>query len=399
MKLLDRGRPDRKAISSLVERQGVVDQCCIHYIGKKMKNRRTASGAILFLVTMPLVHSGSWAQSHTRTDQISYNDNVQHWVVGQVQSIKCVAPTISLPHGCGTNGVELSKVTFDSLARPTTISEFGKDTQILTYNTNGTLATITDGNGEVTSFNSWKRGIPQEVVYPDGTKQLSEVDDNGWVRSITDEVGSKTCYGYDVMGRVNLVLYPREGEAPGICDDSSWEKTTIEYRPLTAGEWRPPGVDASQWREYTATGNYQKLVYFDALWRPVLVHEYDASRTTETLRATSTAYNVNGRVAFQSYPSVDIIPAASGTWTFYDSIGRIVEVRKDSEHGQLISRTEYAGLKRLVTGPDNERTTTTYQAFDQPSYEVPILVEEPLGRTTRITRDIFGKPIEIERGQ
>ena len=118
-----------------------------------------------------------------------------------------------------------------------------------------------------------------------------------------------------------------------------------------------------------------------------------------TLRSASTTYDAAGRVAFQSYPSSDIVPAAFGVWTIYDDLSRVKEVRQDSEHGQLTTRTEYLGLQRRVIGPSGEQTLTTYQAFDQPSYELPIKVEEPLGKTTRIPRDVFGKPTEIERSQ
>ena len=223
------------------------------------------------------------------------------------------------------------------------------------------------------------------------------MENNGWIFSVTDALGSRTSYDHDAMGRVNLILHPSEVQGSSACDDSTWEETTIEFRPMTSSEWRPPGVEAGQWRQYTATGNYQKIVYFDALWRPVLTNEYDATNTSGTLRAVSTAYDAAGRVAFQSYPSGDIVPAAIGVWTFYDSLGRVKEVRQDSEQGQLITRTEYLANQIRVTAPNGEVTQTTFQAFDQPSFDAPVRIEEPLGRTTSVVRDSFGKPVEVER--
>lgn len=343
------------------------------------------------------------AQTYSRTESIQYYDNLDKWVLGQTSSVICAA---SLPVSEACNGDIVSSSTFDpGTALPLTSASFGKLQQTLTYHADGTVATVQDGNGNVSTLSNWKRGIPQTIRHaatseaPAGATKLAEVDNNGWILSVTDELGARTCYGYDTMGRVNLVAHPSEQPGSTDCNNSAWESTTIEFRPMTAGEWRPPGVEPGQWRQHTATGNYQKVVYFDALWRPVLSNEYDAANTLGTRRAVSTTYDAAGRVAFQSYPSVDIVPAATGVWTFYDGLGRVKEVRQDSEQGQLITRTEYLGLQRRVIGPNNEQTLTTYQAFDQPSYELPVQVDEPLGRTTRIPRDVFGKPLEIVRTQ
>ena len=352
--------------------------------------------------------------SASRSDTISYFDNTEKWVLGQVAQLKCVAPASSAPLGCGASGtIERESVYDATYAVPLTHSAFGKQVQALTYETasavstgqRGTLKTVKDGNDQITTLSDWKRGIPQVVRFsatvesPGGATQLSEVDDNGWIKSVTDELGARKCYGYDAMGRVNLIVQPSETPGSGSCDESSWSKTTIEFRPMTAGEWRPPGVEPGQWRQYTATGNYQKLVYFDAMWRPVLSHDYDAANTSVTLRALSTAYDLGGHIAFKSYPSSDLVPAGSGVWSLYDALGRVKEVRQDSEHGQLTTHIQYLGLQRRVIGPNDEQTLTTYQAFDQPSYELPVQVDEPLGRTTSIPRDVFGKPLEIVRTQ
>jgi hypothetical protein len=334
--------------------------------------------------------SNSSAGSVARTEGTEFYDDTSRWVLGQTAKLT-------------VNGVVASEAAFDSLARPTTYKAFGKLKQILTYNIDGTVATVSDGNNNVTTLSNWKRGVPQAIRHmgtpeaPTGAVQSAVVDDNGWLTSVTDESGGMTCYGYDEMGRIDLITYPSEGSTPGVCDESSWQRTAIEFRPMTAGEWRPPGVESGQWRQYTSTGNYRKAVYLDALWRPVLSHEYDAANTSATLRAVSTSYDVAGRVAFQSYPSPDLVPAAIGSWTFHDALGRVREVRQDSEQGQLITKTEYLGSQVRVTDPDNDVTLTSYQVFDQPGYQSPVRIEEPMGRTTLIPRDVFGKPAEIER--
>ena len=368
---------------------------------KRVEGMKAAWMTACAWLVLPLVVQ---AQSYTQTETIEYHDNMASWVLGQTAKVTCIAPAACTPAWSPT-GIVVSDTSYDALARPVTVKSYGRLTQAVTYNADGTIATVKDGNNSVVTLSNWKRGIPQTIhypatpEYPSGAITSAEVDNNGWILSVTDELGARTCYGHDGMGRVNLILHPSEVQGSSACDDSTWEETSIEFRPMTAGEWRPPGVDAGQWRQYTATGNHQKLVYFDALWRPVLSNEYDATNTAGTLRSASTTYDAAGRVAFQSYPSSDIVPAAFGVWTIYDDLSRVKEVRQDSEHGQLTTRTEYLGLQRRVIGPSGEQTLTTYQAFDQPSYELPIKVEEPLGKTTRIPRDVFGKPTEIERSQ
>ncbi len=340
----------------------------------------------------------------SRQEIITYHDNTTKWVLGQTASVTCA---VSIPASAACDGDIVNSATYDAAtAMPLIQSSFGKLQQTLTYNADGTVATVKDGNNNVIMLSNWKRGIPQTIKYPGtpevpaGATQSAVVNDNGWITSTTDENGYKTCYGYDAMGRINLVTYPSEVQT-GVCDTSAWLATNIEFRPMTAGEWRPPGVAAGQWRQFTYRGSYQKVVYFDAMWRPILSNEYDAYNTLGTLRAISTSYDSNGRVAFQSYPSSDIVPAANGIWTFYDALDRVTQVKQDSEHGLLTTLTEYLpGFQMRVTNPRGYQTLTQYQAYDQPSYDFPTGITQFAGADTSATeihRDAFGKPLRIRK--
>ena len=304
---------------------------------------------------------------YSRTERTAYYDHLGKWVLGQLASVTCTAPA-----ACGPAGIVMSEASYDpNTAVPLTVKSFGKLKQTLTYNTDGTLATVKDGNNNLTTFGSWKRGIPQTIGYADSTGQSAVVDDRGWIASVTDETGAKTCYSYDVMGRLASITYPSEA-ATGVCDGSTWTPRTSEFRPMTAADWMPPGFAAGQWRRYENQGNYVKLTYYDALWRPLLIHEYDSSNTTGTVRATSIEYDSEGRVTFQSYPSSSLVPAATGTWSFYDVLGRVTQVKQDSELGQLTTTTEYLpGFKTRVTNPRGQQTLTIYQTYDQPTYDYP----------------------------
>lgn len=345
---------------------------------------------------MPL---GAQAQTYSKTETIEYHDNTTLWVLGQTAKVTCVAPAECTP-SWAPSGIVMSETTYDILARPVTVKSFGKLTQTLTYDTTstvasgqlGTLKTVKDGNNNVTTFGNWKRGIPQAITYADSSTQSAEVNDHGWIKWVMDENGHTTNYEYDVMGRLSRIQYP-------LNDTVAWLDTTIEFRPMTAADWKPPGFTAGQWRRYENQGNYVKLTYYDALWRPLLTHEYDSSNTTGTMRASSTEYDSDGRVTFQSYPSSDLVPAATGTWSFYDALGRVTQVKQDSELGQqLTTTTEYLpGFKTRVTNPRGQQTLTIYQTYDQPTFDYPAGIDHPEGASTEIHRNVFGNVTALRR--
>lgn len=361
-------------------------------------SRGSSFGALLLVVGL-LLSGNTFGQSYSRTESTTYYHDYAKWVVGQTATITCQA-AVPASATCDGDDSEFSASYSPTTASPLTYSSFGKLSQTLTYHGDGMVASVKDGNNNTTALSNWYRGIPRLITYPDSTTTSATVNPLGWLTSATDENGYKTCYGYDAAGRNNLVTYPSESQA-GVCDTSAWLATNVEFRPMTAGEWRPPGVAAGQWRQYTHRGNYQKTVYFDAMWRPVLSNEYDASNTLGTLRSISTTHDASGRVAFQSYPSADIVPAASGIWTFYDALNRVTQVKQDSEHGLLTTLTEHlSGYQTRITNPRGYQTVTQHQVFDQPTYDFPTGITQFAGADSSVTeihRDVFGRPQRIRK--
>ena len=120
------------------------------------------------------------AQTYSRTETITYHDNTAKWVLGQVAS-----RTI--------NGVVAEQTTYDAAtALPLQSRSFGKLKQTLTYNADGTVATVKDGNNNVTKLSSWKRGIPQLITFADGKTQSAVVNCNDPL---------KTCSGVTTLQR------------------------------------------------------------------------------------------------------------------------------------------------------------------------------------------------------
>ncbi|WAW97476.1 RHS repeat protein [Xanthomonas citri pv. malvacearum] len=311
-----------------------------------------------------------------RTDATEYYDHLSRWVLGQTAKVTN-----------GDSGRVVSQVGYDDRALPVQRWAFGKLQQTLSYNADGTVATVKDGNNATTTLSSWKRGMPQAIAYADGSTVSASVDDNGWIASATDENGYVTRYGYDVMGRIASIAYP-DG------DSSAWNATTQSFQQVAGTEY---GLGAGHWRQTVATGNARKETYFDAFWQPIVTREYDLAAVGATQRFQRFAYDHAGRQVFASYAGANDA-LSTGVWTGYDALGRTTSVSQDSELGLLTTLTDYlAGNRTRVTGPRGQQTLTSYQAFDQPVYDAPVAIQHPEGAFTEIARDVFGKPLSLRR--
>jgi len=339
-----------------------------------------ASTNVAIVVTAPSSSTPPSATTpSTRTTTITYYDNTAKWVLGQVASRTL-------------NGVVAESHTYSAATGlPLTHSTFGRLRQTLTYNADGTVATVKDGNSKTTTLSSWKRGIPQTITFADGTTRSAVVNDNGWITRVTDENGYATNYTYDAMGRLASTVYPTG-------DTTAWNSTVQAFVQVNAAEY---GIPAGHWRQTVSTGNGVKVSYFDALWRPLLVREYDSANAAATQRFTGYEYDHEGRVVYASYPSAASNPD-QGVWTTYDALGRVTSVAQDSELGLLTTTTSYLsnadGAYTQVTDPEGQITRTWYQMFDQPAYDAPVRITQPEGVVTAISRDVFGKPLSITRG-
>lgn len=314
---------------------------------------------------------------HTRTDTTEYFDDLGQWITGQAGKITN-----------NDTGLVVSQASYNARAQPERIWSMGMLRQTIAYHADGQPSSISDGNGNATTLSSWKLGTPRAIGFGDGTGLQAAVDDNGWLTAVTDENGFTTAYSYDVMGRM-ASLTPPEGDTVG------WNPTTRSFQQVQGDEY---GLGVGHWRQTVSTGNARKETYFDALWRPVVVREYDAADVAGTQRFQRVAYDEAGRTVFSAYPgTTDALTA--GTWTDYDALGRVTSVGQDSEHGLLLTTTQYPGFGQTrVTSPRGQITVSGYQVFDQPDYTKPVWIEHPEGARTTLVLDVFGKPVSIKRG-
>jgi len=325
------------------------------------------------------------------TDTTEYQDDLVRWVLGQVKRTT-------------TNGIETGRTDFDGNSLPWKTYAFGKLQQTLTYNTDGTVATGSNGRDGVggaettITLSNWKRGIPQSIKHPattespTGATESAVVEDDGTISSITDENGYTTSYKYDAMLRLTEITYP-------VGDSVAWNKTTLNFAPIGTSEY---GIPAGHWKHTVSTGNARKVTYFDAFWRPLVEESYDDASPSTTRSITAKRYDADGHLVFQSYPGSSLSSYAdttlTGTDTTYDALDRVTQVDQDSEWGVLTTRTAYlTGFQTRITNPRGFATATSYKAYDQPSTDWPVAITHPEGAYTDITRDVFGKPTALKR--
>ncbi len=135
---------------------------------------------------------------YSRNDATEYYDHLALWVLSQTKR-----------HYNVESGLVDVRYEYDpNTALALQSYAFEKLKATMTYYVDGTLATSKDGNNNTTTFSNWKRGIPRNIQFADGTGVSAVVDDNGWITAVTDENGFATGYGYDAMGRVSAITYP-----------------------------------------------------------------------------------------------------------------------------------------------------------------------------------------------
>ena len=325
--------------------------------------------------------TGDTSQSnlgYSKTDTTSYFNDLNQWVLG-------------LPTATATNGIPTTQMTYTSTDLPYRQYSFGRLVSTQTWNSDGTLASDTDGDNNTTTFANWYRGLPQTVGFADGTRESAVVNANGWITSITDPNGYTTNYAYDAMGRLARISYPAG-------DDVTWNPTVLSFTQVAGAEL---GIPGGHWKQAAITGNDTTVTYFDAFWRPLITEHYDAGNPSGTLSQVVTNYDAGGRTVFQSYPTAaaaSYTQSLPGTHTTYDALDRVTGVTQDSALGPLPTMTQYlAGFRTEVTDPRGFSTTTGYQAFGTPTTQWPVSIAAPQGVVTTIQRDVFGKPLAITR--
>jgi len=327
-------------------------------------------------------------------DTQSYHDDLALWVLGQ-------------PKESRRNGIEVSRTEYNAAALPEHVFQYGLLQHTLRYDPSGNLLSITDAKNNATHLSDWRFGVPRRIQHPPtpespgGAVEQAEVDNNGWIVWSVDAARSKSCFEYDAMGRVRLVTYTSE-QSENRCDTDKWNQSAVAFSPSNEAAY---GIAPGHWRRVEQVGNSTKVTYYDGLWRPIVEEAYDSADKSRTWSWAAKKYDDDGRQVFASYPlnpaettGLTWLGAAHGTRTTFDALGRPTASSQDSEHGPLLTRISYgAGLTRVTVNPNGRATTERFMAYDQPTFDWPTQIDAPENTRTVISRDPFGKPLDITR--
>ncbi|HVJ61793.1 MAG TPA: RHS repeat-associated core domain-containing protein, partial [Tahibacter sp.] len=315
-----------------------------------------------------------------------YHDDTTFWVLGQVKTIHESYDT--------TSRIKLEK-TYTAKSQVESEANWGFEQKRYTYNTDGTLATVSDklGTAHATTLSDYYRGIPRLVTYIDGKTESATVNNLGQILTVSDEQGYTASYTY------HPTSYKLQTVSPPSGDTIAWASTNYALDRVTTSEY---GLTGTHWRRTVTTGNRNTVTYYDAMFRPVLVREWDAA-TPSTVKHSVTRYDSDNRAVFSSVPLASLpsnsyLLASQGTDSSYDPLGRPVAVSTDSEIGTLTTSYQYlSGFQRRVTNPRGYSTTSTFDGWDEPTYEHPRVITGEDGVTTSIIRTIFGFPYSVSR--
>ncbi len=331
----------------------------------------------------PIMVTRESSLGHTRTESLTYHDNLTLWVIGQVERIH--------EH---TSARNVESVVFDpTLAIPKTRLVHDLPIESYEYYADGTRYSITNAGGRSLWFGDYRRGQPGYVTYADNSSERQEINNLGLPNWRRNEVNTTLTYGYDAMGRVTRVDYP-------MGDPVAYHPTLLAFEQVTSIEY---GLGPGHWRQIVTTGNHRMERYFDALWRERLRVTMDTSDASDTVSFVETRYDHEGRETFVSYPqrSFSVIgEVRPGVHTAYDGLGRVTAKGRDSELGRLTTTTQYLPVvfQKRVTNPRGFATTYAFQAFDTPTEDSITQIWAPEGVNLVIRRDVFGKALSVTRG-
>ena len=290
-----------------------------------------------------ITHQGS----NSKTDTLTYDHNTTTWVLGTLRG--------------KSSSVQEWYASLNSYSQPTIITRFGRQDRSMSYASDGTMQSITDGASNTTYYSNYKRGIPQSIIHAGGGSELLSVNNLGGISLWSDTYNHQTTYGFDSMGRLSSINPP-----------AGYYSTYITWSTGSGG-WT---------RTETRGSSYSKIDTYDAFLHSTKTNE-------NSLRVVTRTFDSDGHTTFTSYPG-----STYGITSVYDALGRL----KSQTDVDNYSTTYTYGANALTVKDRNaEYTTYNFMTYDGPSTAWPTYINAPIA-VTNITRDSWGKPTAIQRG-
>jgi RHS repeat-associated protein len=297
------------------------------------------------------------------------------------------------------DGRELYVFTAEGLHRRTLNAITGATVYDFTYDNNGYLVKVTEGDGSVTSIERAADGSPQAIVAPHGQRTVLSLDGNGYLASITNPAneavqmtytddglltrfsnarGHASNFSYDALGRLTKDENPAGG---------SWTLARQEFANGYEASLRSALNRATTYRvEKLSTGNHQ--------WRNTgpdgtltqTLFKTDGSSVTTSADGTITTV-VEGpdpRFGMQAPITKSVTTKQPSGLTASLSMTRNVSL---SDPNNLLSLT---GITDTIT-LNGKNTTVVYSAATKQH-----TTTSPAGRQNYVTINELSRPVTVQ---
>jgi YD repeat-containing protein len=216
-----------------------------------------------------------------------------------------------------------------------------------TYSPEGDIQTKTNANSNTINYASYKRGIPQSEIHPEGVTIGRTVSDAGNVTSETDGEGATIGYAYDGLNRLISITHP------------IGNPVSVAWGAITKTVTR---------------GSYQETTNFDGFGRALSVQHAGGAGGTIT---QTYGYDKAGRRIYASYPNASI-----GTYFGYDIIGQPIQIihafDPASQTGQTQRLYSYAANAVSLTNERSLLFTYSYRGYGDPDHRDLMAVATPV---------------------
>lgn len=296
------------------------------------------------------------------------------------------------------------ETNYNSLYQPFQEIKFGKVIKTHSFHSDGNLfkTTYSDSN-RYEQYENYYRGKARKITLPCPTTNgcnnnngsttntvvaLLEVNDDGSTKSVTDYNGNKTSYSHSPLGWLTKVDYA----------DPKWSDRVISYDTVGFIDdgIRGSNIFVGSLRQTISEGNFERKVYHDGLLRPIFTQTQDKADPTTVIYQRN-KYDHENRVTLASFASSNAADLV-GMQTEYDALGRVINQIRTSDHAT--TRTQYlSGNKIVVSDPMNNTTTTSFLAATEIAYDKPTLIEAPNSDDIIVDYNIYGQPTSIRQGK
>jgi len=255
-------------------------------------------------------------------------------------------------------------------------SAYGLNTETITYNDNfGVPTSITDFNGNTTTFTLDSHGNVTQETQPGGVNQEWTYNSAGQVLAHTDANNNTTSYAYDTYGRMATITEPGAGSP------------TVRLTYDSAGDVASVTDEAGDTVSYTYDNAGRVLTEQDPVQAAAgketsFTYDHDGNLLTAT--------DANGHIITYVYNS------RNEEVSMTDALGKTTSYAYDAD-GNLTSITD--PLSRTVTfayDADNREVGTTDGAGDRTTYTLDADGEvtsatDPNSNTIQYTYDALGR--------